>query len=283
MGRQERTRTAGGVPGTTEEDDSGVRLERRADGVAAIVLHRPHRGNSLDRAASTALLAALTTVAQDPTVRVVLLRGEGGTFCSGDDIHTAVPWLEGDDRDFPADRLTGDVYYTRICEAILGLPKPVVAAIDGTAAGAGTEIACAADLRLWSSRGRMGSCLVGVGHVGNAVMLTRVAGPARATEIYLTGRLVEAEEALRIGLADSVVPHDCFETELDAALTRLAAAPTRAIGLFKELRERTRAVPAEQALRLQNAFHWRTYQEVEDGTEGILAFAERRRPRFTGS
>lgn len=274
---------SGSAAGERRGQDGGVRLERRSDGVASIVLDRPHRRNSLDRAASTAMLAALDEVARDPAVRVVVLRGEGGVFCAGDDIHTAVGWLEGDDSDFPADRATGDVYYSRICEAVLALPRPVVAAVDGAAAGAGTEIACAADLRVWSSRGRMGSCLIGVGHVGNAVMLARVVGPARATEIYLTGRLVGAEEALRIGLADRVVPVERFDEELDAVLAPLAAAPTAAVGLFKELRERARGVPAEHALRLQSAFHLRTYREVRDGTEGIRAFAERRSPRFTGT
>ena len=113
-------------------------------------------------------------------------------------------------------------------------------------------------------------------------MHSRVVGPAKATEIYLTGRLVDADESLAIGLVDRVVPDATFDAELDHFLEGLATAPTRSIGLFKELRERSWGQSAHHALRLQDAFHLRTHREVRDGAEGLRAFVEHRPPKFTG-
>jgi 2-(1,2-epoxy-1,2-dihydrophenyl)acetyl-CoA isomerase len=251
-------------------------------GVAVLTLDRPRQRNSLTRPMAEALLRGLVTAAADPAVRVIVLRGAGGAFCAGDDVRSVDRWRAGDRDDAPFSPLTGDAHYLRVCEAILAAPKPVVAALEGAAAGAGAEIACAADYRLLSEDAQIGSCLVRVGHVGNVVLMSRLVGPGRATEIYLTGRLVPAAEALALGLADAVVPRAAFEKELAALVAGFAAAPTRAIGLFKELRERTWGQPAEYGLRLQDAYHVRTHAESADAGEGLRAFVERRPPRFTG-
>ena len=262
---------------------AGVCATFEPAGVATLVLDRPEARNSLTHVMSSTLLAGLLAAAADPAVRVVVLTGAGTAFCAGDDVGTVQRWRSGDRADAPFDHVTADAHYLRICEAILHAPKPVVAAVNGAAAGAGAEIACAADYRFASDAARIGSCLLGVGHVGNAVLMSRVAGPARATEIYLTGRLVPAAEALAIGLFDRVVPHGEFAPALAAFARDLAAAPTRAIGLFKELRERSWGQPAEYGLRLQDAIHLRTHAEVADGAEGLTAFAQRRPPHFTGN
>jgi 2-(1,2-epoxy-1,2-dihydrophenyl)acetyl-CoA isomerase len=252
------------------------------DGVATLTLNRPERRNSLTRGMAEALLAALVVAGGDERVRVIVLRGAGGMFCAGDDVAAVDRWRAGERDEAPFDPLTADAYYLRVCEAVLNAPKPVIAAVEGAAAGAGAEIACAADFRLFSADARIGSCLVRVGHVGNVVLMARLVGPGRATEIYLTGRLVPAAEALAIGLADRVAPPERFEKELAALAEDFARAPTRAIGLFKELRERSWGQPATTGLRLQDAYHLRTHAEVRDGGEGLRAFAERRPPNFTG-
>lgn len=259
-----------------------VRLGWDQRGIASVVLDRPERRNSLNHDMAVAVLGAVLAAGEDPRVRVIVLRGAGGAFCAGDDVLTVDRWREGDRDGAPFDRLTADAYYLRICEALLTVPKPVVAVLEGVSAGAGTEIACAADLRFCSPEARIGSCLVSVGHVGNVVMMSRVVGPARATEIYMTGRLVGAQEALAVGLVDRVADREGFARELDVLLDALASAPTRAIGLFKELRERSWGESARSGLRLQDEFHLRTHREVADGAEGLRAFVEHRPPRFRG-
>jgi 2-(1,2-epoxy-1,2-dihydrophenyl)acetyl-CoA isomerase len=261
---------------------AGTLLADSSDGVATFTLNRPERRNSLTRELSQTLLRGLVVAAGDSQVRLIVLRGASGTFCAGDDVPAVDRWRAGDPEAAPFDPLTSDAYYLRICEAILGAPKPVVAAVEGAAAGAGAEIACAADYRIVSASARIGSCLVGVGHVGNVVLMSRLIGPGRATEIYLTGRLVPAAEALTIGLADRVVEPEHFDKELAGLAEVFAQAPTRAIGLFKELRERTWGQPATTGLRLQDAYHLRTHAEVRDSGEGLRAFTERRPPSFTG-
>ncbi|MCW7943746.1 enoyl-CoA hydratase [Streptomyces hygroscopicus] len=256
---------------------------RLADRVATLVLDRPRHRNSLIHALSSHLLRGLLCAGDDPEVRTVVLAGSGGAFCAGDDVDSVRRWRLGDRADTPFDPVTSDAHYLRVCEAVLHLPKPVLAAVTGAAAGAGAEIVCAADYRLADTTASIGSRLAGVGHVGNVVLLSRLVGPARATEIYLTGRMVPAAEALALGLFDRVCAPDAFSRELGALTEQFAALPTASIGLFKELRERAWGQPAEYGLRLQDSYHLRTHTTVRDAAEGLRAFTEKRRPRFTGS
>ena len=250
--------------------------------VLCLQLNRPQAGNAIDRALGEDLLAALTDAADDRTVRATIITGTGRTFCAGDDIGGIDAHLAGDHTNSPVVGTTEDPIYLRIVEAIVAAPFPVIAAVNGAAAGAGTELACAADLRLAATPARIGSCLINVAQVGNAVMLARVVGAARATEIYLSGRLVDMDEALHIGLVHRVVPADHLQPEALALARQLAAAPTRAIALYKELRERLHGATIEQGLRVQNTFHIRNNREVEDSLEGARAFLEKRAPRFSG-
>ncbi|MFJ9688112.1 enoyl-CoA hydratase/isomerase family protein [Streptomyces bacillaris] len=251
-------------------------------GVATLTLDRPRRRNSLDLTLSRHLLLGLMSAGDDPGVRTVVITGSGGAFCAGDDVESVRRWRLGDRVDTPFDPITSDAHYLRVCEAILHLPKPVIAGLTGAAAGAGAEIACAADFRLASTRASIGSCLAGVGHVGNVVLMSRLTGPARATEIYLTGRMVSGDEAVRLGLFDRLCEPEEFDGELAALASRFAALPTASVGLFKELRERSWGQPAEYGLRLQDAYHLKTHATVADAREGMAAFAEKRPPRFTG-
>ena len=258
-------------------------IESFERGVLTLTLNRPQHRNALDADLAHHLLGALLQVQERPEVRCVVITGAGTAFCSGDDIGSLDDFLAGGDAtNAPAFPGTQDAYYLRIIAAILACRAPVVAAINGAAAGAGTELACAADLRIASDRARIGSCLINVAQVGTAVMLPRVVGVSHATEIYLSGRLVDADEALRIGLVHRVVAARDFPAEVDQMATDLAARPTAAIGLFKELRDRALGQPVELGLRLQDAFHQRNHREVADEPEGLRAFVEKRPPRFEG-
>ena len=263
--------------------DAPPLLEQRDGAVATLVLNRPARRNCLDHDLAQRLLAALDRCCADPGVRAIVLTGAGTAFCSGDDLAYAETCLRGDFTGAPIDPDTHEHLYLRICAKVLAAPKPVIAAINGLSAGAGTEIACAADYRLAAAGARLGTGLLRVGYVGGVAMLARVVGPARATEMYLTSRLVPAAEALQIGLVDRVVPGGGFTAELAALAEGLAAAPTAAVGLFKQLRERTAGAAASEALRLQDEYHHRSAAEVADIAEGVRAFAERRAPRFAGA
>lgn len=266
---------------STVRDPDVLRVERR-DHVLRLTLNRPARRNALDRATGTALLQAVQKAAADAGVRVVVLTGAGPAFCAGDDIATLDAMFAGRTGDEPSMRETGDALYLRIAEAMIQCPKPVVAAINGAAAGAGAEIACAADIRIAAASARIGSGLVHIGQFGSAALLPRVVGPARATELYISGRLVPADEAARIGLVHEVVPDQELPARVDLLARELAGRATKAIGLFKEARERMYGQPVEFGLRLQDAYHTRCMTEVADAVEGARAFLERRPPRFEG-
>ncbi|MBV9383492.1 MAG: enoyl-CoA hydratase/isomerase family protein [Streptosporangiaceae bacterium] len=255
-------------------------------GAARFRLNRPLRNNCLNSDLCDALLAGLLEASADPAVRVIVITGAGDAFCSGEELDTgysavpqaAVPRAAAGQvcRQMP------DLPYLRICEAILHAPKPVIAGINGVSAGAGTEIACAADYRLAADTARIGSFLTTMGQLGNAVMLPRVVGWARATEIYLTGRLVPAAEAAEIGLVNRTVVAEDLDAELDVLAARLASGPTKAIGMYKELRDRAWGQPVEYGLHLQGIYHRRADRELSDGAEGVSAFLEDRLPRFSG-
>lgn len=264
-----------------------VLLERRSAGVAELTLNRPHRRNALDHELGSTLLVAIRRAARDPAVRVIVVRGRGSAFCAGDDIATLETMLvsgtaASDTETVAVVRETGDSLYLRIAEALLAAPKPVLVAINGDAAGAGTELACAGDLRIIRDGARIGSALVRIGQLGNAALLPRVVGGARATELFLSGRMLEAAEAEALGLVHERVPPEAFDARVDELARELAARPTRAIGLFKELRERAHGLSAIDATRLQDVYHARCMVEVEDAVEGARAFVEKRPSRFTG-
>ncbi len=267
------------APGKTET----LLVSRPAQGVLWLTMNRPAQRNALDRALGEELLRALEDAETDPQARVVVLTGAGSAFCGGDDLGAVDEHLTGDRTNSPVLGDTADPVYLRIVEAIVTAPQPVIAAVNGPAAGAGTELACAADLRIASDTARIGSCLVNVAQVGTAVMLPRIIGTAKATEIYLSGGLLDAADAERLGIYTRVVPSGEFQDAVLAEARRLAAAPTRAIGLYKQLRERVYGQPLEQSLRIQNGFHIRNNREVHDAVEGARAFVEKRSPEFTGS
>ncbi|CAM4077882.1 4-chlorobenzoyl coenzyme A dehalogenase-2 [Corynebacterium diphtheriae subsp. lausannense] len=261
------------------QDSMIVKLE---GAVALIALNRPERHNALTASMGRRFLEVVLRAVADPVVRSILIAGEGNSFCAGDDLQEVKAWVDGERGRAPFDPVTHDAYYLRVCEALVKAPKPVVVAMSGVTAGAGLDIACAADYRVMGESARCGSRLSLVGHVGHAVLLPRIVGMARATNWYMTGRFVLADEALAVGLADEVVPDAEVRARATTVAEQFAAGATQAMGLFKELRERAWGQPIEAGLRLQDAYHLTTHDRVRDAERGIRAAASREPGVFLG-
>jgi 2-(1,2-epoxy-1,2-dihydrophenyl)acetyl-CoA isomerase len=247
-----------------------------AGGVATITLNRPDSLNSLNSVMRRELLAAFKAAGRDEAIRVVVLTGAGRGFCSGADLRGAA-----DERAFR--RVLTDEYNPLIV-AIRELPKPVIAAVNGVAAGAGVSVALACDLVYASEEARFIQAFVRIGLVpdsGSTRTLVRALGRHRAAALIFGGEPLGATEAHVVGLVNEVVAVEELAATVQAAAAKLAAAPTRAIGLAK------RAINhAEDALLPESLAMEASLQELagrtEDHAEGAAAFGEKREPRFVG-
>ncbi|MGI5139072.1 MULTISPECIES: enoyl-CoA hydratase/isomerase family protein [unclassified Streptomyces] len=260
--------------------EQDVRHEVR-DHVSFVVLNRPEALNALTPGQRDRLIALLEEADRDPEIRAVVLTGTGRGFCAGADLRGGAGGGE---------RVTGDVARTirlgaqRLIAAVLDCEKPVIAAVNGTAAGLGAHLALACDLVLAAESARFIEVFVRRGLVpdgGGAYLLPRLIGPQRAKELMFFGDALPAADAERLGLVNRVVP----DGELDKAArewaARLAAGPTRALALTKQLvnaslgTERAAAFAAEAAAQEVN-------MTTQDAREGLTAFVERRSPEFRG-
>lgn len=253
--------------------------ERDVDGVRIVTLDRPETLNALDVAAMGELGARLECAAADDGVGAVVLTGAGAAFSAGGDARflTEIPTMA-------PERIRDVVYGTfqRPIRAMRAMAKPVVAAVNGPAVGAGCELALAADVRLAAPSARFGEVWIKIGCVpalGGMYLLPRIVGLGRATELILTGRLVDAEEALRIGLVSRVVPGDRL---LDAAL-ELAGALTRGPrhALASAKAALNQGLAGDFAAALETALNAQlACFATPDFAEGVRALAEKRAPRF---
>jgi len=252
-----------------------IRLEI-ADGVATVVLNRPDSLNALNATMRGELLAAFKGFARDEAVRAVVLTGEGRGFCSGADLRGSAG-----ERQFR--RVLTDEY-NPLVRSIRDLPKPVIAAVNGVAAGAGVSLALACDLVYAAEEARFIQAFVKIGLVpdsGSTRTLVRALGRHRAAQLIFTGEPLSAAEAHAGGLVVAVVPAaELAETARHAAAA-LAAGPTRAIGYAKRLINQAEDAALDESMATEAAL-----QEVagrrEDHAEGVAAFGEKREPRFVG-
>jgi 2-(1,2-epoxy-1,2-dihydrophenyl)acetyl-CoA isomerase len=252
-------------------------VEMRRDGaVLTIALNRPDKLNAFDAATHKAFAAALKE-AGDDEARAVVLTGSGRGFCVGQDLAE----LREGDRDVAAllrERWNRHVF------GIRSLEKPVLAAVNGAAAGAGLSLACACDLRVAADSAAFVPAFVNVGLVpdtGGSWLVPRLLGYARAFEWMCSGRKVGAEEALAWGLVSEVVPADAVLERTQERAAAFAALPTRAIGMSKRLFERAAASRLEEQLELEAQLQVAATR-TEDFAEGVAAFLEKRGPRFGG-
>ncbi|MEU6088961.1 enoyl-CoA hydratase-related protein [Streptomyces sp. NPDC047085] len=262
-----------------DEAEVGVRHEVREQ-VSYVTLDRPESLNALTPGMRDRLIGLLEEASADPGVRAVVLTGTGRGFCAGADLRGGAA----------GKRLPGDVARTlrlgaqRLVAAVLDCEKPVLAAVNGTAAGLGAHLALACDLVLAAESARFIEVFVRRGLVpdgGGAYLLPRLIGPQRAKELMFFGDAVPAAEAERLGLVNRVVPDGELEKTAREWATRLAAGPTRALALTKQLvnasldGDRAAAFAAEAAAQEIN-------MTAEDAREGLRAFVERRSPEFRG-
>ncbi|HEU4628571.1 MAG TPA: enoyl-CoA hydratase/isomerase family protein [Gemmatimonadaceae bacterium] len=250
------------------------------DAVRTIVLNRPERLNAINPRLADELPAALGEAAAEDAVRVVVVTGAGRGFCAGLDLQE--PALLDQSR--RVGRLDDLGWVGRWVLAAAACEKPVIAAVNGPAAGAGFGLALAADLRLVSSAATLTTGYVRIGlspDAGVSYHLPRLIGLGPATDLLLTGRDVAAEEALRLGLASAVLPAERFAEEVAAHAARLAAGPPVALALTKRLLRQSLDTALVAQLR-DELTHVRTSFATADAREAIAAFAERRRPQFRG-
>lgn len=247
-------------------------------GVLTLTLNRPDVLNALNEQLLADLHDGLRFAERTPDVRCVVLTGAGRGFCSGQDLRERTGVQAVSYGDSLRRRYNPIVLRMRTME------KPVIAAVNGVAAGAGCNLALAADLRIASDRASFIEVFSRVGLVpdsGGTFTLPRLVGLGKALELAFTADPVDAHEALRLGLVNRVVPHDELMAHTLALATRLAQGPTRAFGLTK--RAFTYALTASLEAALEYEAH---LQEIAgrtaDHREGVAAFLEKRPPRFEG-
>jgi enoyl-CoA hydratase len=271
---------------TTTQEDRTLGLTRPEPGIAVLTLDRPARLNALSPELIEDLHAALDELAVDPEVRVVVLTGAGRGFCAGLDL-TAFD-LGGGERErwnSPQQRLALQKRIAGLVPKLRDLPQPVVAAVNGPAAGGGLALALAADVRIAATSARFNVAFVRIGlsgcDIGVSWLLPRLVGASRAFELLLTGRLVDAEEADRIGLVTRVVPDgEVLEAALETA--RLVRANTpMGVRMTKEVMWSQLEVASLHAgIDLENRTQVLT-SYTRDHDEAALAFRERREPSFS--
>jgi 2-(1,2-epoxy-1,2-dihydrophenyl)acetyl-CoA isomerase len=249
------------------------------DRVSVLTLNRPEVLNAFSGTMREELLQALQQTATDPQVRCVMITGAGQAFCAGGDVASMAELQARNDAAVIRERM---VVGGKVVQQIRRMPKPVIAAVNGAAAGAGMNLALACDLRLGSDRARFAESFVKIGLVpdwGGTSLLTRLVGTARAMELMMTGDRIEADEALRLGILNHVYPHESFR---DAALhfaQRLAAGPAETLARIKHAVYLGATGTLEEALAYEQEAQAELFLSP-DAKEGMRAFLEKRAPVF---
>jgi len=257
-------------------------LVDQTDGVATVTLNRPDAMNSLDVATKEALLEAVTSVGDDPAVRCVVLTGSGRAFCVGQDLKEHIQLLQGGARETLFS--TVDEHYNPIVSALVAMPKPVVAAVNGVAAGAGASLAFACDLRLLADTAGFNLAFAGVAlscDTGCSYHLQRLVGRAKAIELLYFPRTVSAAESLELGLATQVVPAEELPALVAETAGRLAGGPTVAFGAMRRSVAYAAGHTFEEAVAFESEMMTLTGATADHAT-AVEAFVAKRKPVFEG-
>ena len=251
----------------------------RVDGVATLTMNRPEARNALDIRMREELVEALEEIERDPAMRVVILTGASGHFSAGGDVKTMAARrhsaTEGRER---------VELLNRFVLRLFNFSKPTIAMVDGFAVGAGCNIALGCDMIIASDRAKFGAVFIKNGLVpdgGGTWLLQRLVGLAKAKEMVLTGEIIDAAEAIRIGLENHVVPAAELERTTRTLAGKIAAGPPIAATLAKSLLNRAATVDLAAALEGE-ACGQSNAISTEDHGEGVRAFLEKRAPRFQG-
>lgn len=252
------------------------------DGIATITLNRPDAMNSLDIATKEALLVAVEAVAGDDAVRCVVLTGTGRGFCVGQDLKEHIQLL----RDGGSDELftTVERHYNPIVTALATMPKPVIAAVNGVAAGAGASLALACDLRVLVDTAGFNFAFAGVAlscDTGASYHLPRLVGQAKALELLYFPRTIAAEESRELGLANQVVPAAELEATVATLAERLAAGPTVAFASIRRSVAHSSQHSFVDSLAYEGEMMTLTGR-TEDHAAAVAAFVAKEKPVFHG-
>jgi 2-(1,2-epoxy-1,2-dihydrophenyl)acetyl-CoA isomerase len=260
---------------------SDVLLYDLTDSVATVTMNRPDAMNALDTELKTALRDALTQAAADPAVRAVVLTGSGRAFCVGQDLAQHAHNLEADP---DAVWSTVPEHYTPIAATLATMPKPVVAAVNGTAAGAGAAFSFACDFRVAADTAKITMAFSAVGlsaDSGSSWSLPRLVGMAKAKELLLLPSTITAQQALELGLVTEVVPAAEVAARARELAVRLAAGPTVAYGAIR----RALAFSAGHGLDESLEFEHRMMDltgSTEDHRGAVASFLAKQQPTFSG-
>jgi 2-(1,2-epoxy-1,2-dihydrophenyl)acetyl-CoA isomerase len=256
-------------------------LLRIEEGIAWITLNRPDRLNAFAGSMRDDLHDALDRAAEDPETRVIVVTGAGRGFCTGADVEVMSDLLAREDA------VTFERYVEagmRVVLRLRSVRQPVIAAVNGPAAGAGASLALACDLRLASSRASIGFTFGRIGlhpDWGASWFLPRMVGSGRAAELVFSGRMVDAAEAERIGLFERVFPEDAFEEEVRRTAREYAAKAPLALAAAKATLGRSFGSDLNTMLAAEEEAQLHCFRSA-DVREGIAAFHEKRRPEFRG-
>ena len=253
------------------------------DGIATIRLNDPERLNALTFETYAELERAFAAMAADDGVKVVVLTGAGKGFCSGGSVHGIIAKL----LEMTADeQLRFTTLTCAVVKNMRALNKPIIAAVNGIAAGAGAILTLASDIRLLADHAKFAFLFTKVGlsgaDMGACYLLPRIVGHGCATELLFTGDTIDAQECLRIGLANRVIAHDKLLDETYDLARRLKDGPLKAIGVTKALLDREADMDLGKALDLEAREQARLMQ-TPDFKEGYRAFVEKRPAKFNQS
>jgi 2-(1,2-epoxy-1,2-dihydrophenyl)acetyl-CoA isomerase len=258
-----------------------VLLETKHEGITVLVMNRPDRLNALNNELSSALNDALGRIAEDASVRVVVITGAGRAFCAGGDLAAIGKGRQSRETQSLEPLLRAGM------QAVLRMrtiPQPVIAAVNGAAAGAGMNIALAADIRIAAEEATFGQNFAKVGlfpDYGGTYFLPQLVGPARAAELFYTGDMIDAKTALSIGIVNHVVPGVQLEAEVKSLARKIALGPSLPIQAVKK------TLFAAEKNKLSEALEHEVQEQIrcflsEDCSEGIRAFFDKRPPKFQG-
>ena len=261
-------------------------LESIENGVATLTFNRPNSRNALTQDMYKILMEALPRLAADPKVRVVVLTGAGGAFCAGGDVKSFAAAASGDGAgsyDFNQ-KVDGLRFRMGLTTMIHELPKPVIAAIPGPAAGAGLSIALACDMRIALDTAKMTTAFAKVGlsgDFGGSYFLTQLVGTAKARELYFTARVMTGAEAEEMGIVNKAVSADQYEAAVTEMADAIASQPTIALGYMKK--NLNKAMHSDlHAVLDSEAVHMITCFDTEDHKGAAKAFVEKKAPVFNG-
>jgi 2-(1,2-epoxy-1,2-dihydrophenyl)acetyl-CoA isomerase len=258
-----------------------VLLEERAGPVVTLRMNRPEKLNALNVELGRALAQALSRAGEDASARAIILTGVGRGFCGGGDVGLL---RDARMRDAGHELESLLAAAKEICLTIATVPKPVIAAVNGPAAGGGMNLALACDVRIASDQAVFAESFAQLGlypDLGGTYFLPRIVGRARAAELFWTAELISAADALRLGIVTRVVPAAQLEEEARKFAEQLAAAPPLAVREVKRAMTGAGRAELERALDEENRIQMQCFHS-EDCREGLNAFFEKRKPQFRG-